>query len=187
MRNLNLLLCTLALFISANLLSQSGNFKTSYFTKELVNSILNQEGCTGIRMYPVVNPTTSQNEVMIVGIDNSGKEIYRPSSQTGKYRMCTGSTNNIAIDKDFAYQVADTYARVNENFVADLKESAVQSLMSGNSQGIAIDYLAVGFGNFGIRAYDSSSGLKAYGEQQPGNPCPSACGEPSQYLRPPQN
>lgn len=151
--------------------------QSSFFTRDLVSTILAQQGCSGIRMYPAISNNTQV--VIIIGIDGNGNEI------TSKYQMFTGVRENSAtyssIGKSQAKQACDAYFSQNESFTSEIGKSELEAMLSGNSLGITIK--PSGRNNFMVDAYtQGSEGLVAMGSAKSGAPCPSACGSPSQYL-----
>lgn len=165
------------LSFTTSISAQSSNIQTSFFTKDLVNTILAQPGCAGLRMYPAVN--NNSNVVLIIGIDGGGNEI------SSNYQMFTGLRDNNAtyssVGKSQAKTYCDTYFSNNESFSSDISKSTISALLSGSSLGISIQ--ASGGNNFMVSSYiRGSEGLTPSGGAKPGDPCPNACGSASQYL-----
>lgn len=46
-----------------------------FFGKDILNQILAQEGCMGIRMYHGVNPDTLEREIIIVGANSEEDDM----------------------------------------------------------------------------------------------------------------
>ncbi len=178
------IIAALALLVSSGLFAQSANIQASFFSKEVVSSILSQEGCTGLRMYPVI--ASSGTVVMIIGINASGDEIYKGSSYVGKYYVFSGiingNVNDVALTKEQAQAFCSAYSSKNSGFVSDFTSGSINSLLGGESAGISIKFSTSQTNNFLASAYKKENGAKTYGRSSPGEPCPSACGEPGQYL-----
>lgn len=49
--------------------------KGHFFGKEILNKILEQEGCMGIRMYYGVDPDTNKRELVIVGANSEEDDM----------------------------------------------------------------------------------------------------------------
>ena len=183
--NLKLIAITLVLFISTSIKAQSSP-QPSYFTKSLITSILAQEGCTGIRMYPARDLGKNVNVVLIVGIDASGNEIYNANSPYAKYHMFSGVKGSVvnyaSLDPQAAQAAVNAYFQSNPSFASKIAETKLESLISGQSQGIVIQYVVNEGSNFAASAYQDAGGPKPYGSLKPGDPCPTVCGEPTQYL-----
>ena len=179
MRNSLIKLMSLAVVLSIgfNASAQFSGIQTSFFTKDLVSTILAQQGCVGLRMYPSVN--NNANVVLIIGIDANGNEI------SSNYQIYTGIRENTAtyssIGKSQAKASCETYFNGHESFTSEISKSILQNLLGGSSLGIAIQASSSGT-NFMVSSYTQGEGLTPSGAAKAGDPCPSACGKPSQYV-----
>ncbi len=177
-------LSTLLLGLSFCVIAQ-GQPQNSYFTKGLVSSILSQRNCAGLRLYPATD-ANNNSVVMIIGIDANGNELYNEASSNYQYQMfsrVSGSTvTDVALNRQQAQTACSVYTSKNSSFVSDISAASVQSLLEGESAGISVVYSSSQTANFVVSAYKNERGVKAYGKTIPGEPCPSACGEPRQYL-----
>ncbi len=183
-----LIMAGIVLFTAFSLNAQTTDIATSYFSKSVIKSILNQRGCAGIRMYPVVDAKNVVT-VMIIGIDDNGKEIYNSNSPSSYYQIFTEVVGekvvNKALKKEEAKSGCSAYSTKNVAFVSDIDRKTIEKLFMRKSAGIVVQYVAVESGNFVVRAYEEDNGPKAFGESKPGDPCPSACGQSEMYLCPP--
>src|SRR5690554_3343976 len=50
-------------------------FKSFFVDIEMINLILNQEGCTGIRIYNGIEPVTNKENRVLVGVDVNGEDM----------------------------------------------------------------------------------------------------------------
>lgn len=50
-----------------------------YFGREILDQILQQRGCTGIRVYHAINDK-QEKQLMVVGVDNKGSNMLPASS-----------------------------------------------------------------------------------------------------------
>lgn len=183
MRNLysRLIAIVLLFTIISSSSAQSVEFKTSFFSKDLIKTILSQRGCEGLRIYPVFDKNRNSNSVVIVAIDANGDEL------SSKYQMFTGIKDNTptysSVGKSDAKSACEIYFSENKQFVSQIKKATAEAHLSGNSLGMAIQLDANQKGNFVVSGYENTrEGLKSTGNAKPGDPCPSACGDPRQYL-----
>ena len=187
MRNFSLASITgiFVLFTCYSLLSQSSGITTSFFNSNLVYSILNQPGCTGIRVYPAIDPYSNLAVAMIVGIDKSGNEMYNPNQSSSKYQIFNGASEPVLsreIDKQNASSACNLYYSKYSSFVTDFDRSMVEECVGRGSGGLAVQYVSGRNGNFAISSFSNEGGAQPSGAYKAGNPCPSDCGSPSQYL-----
>ena len=174
MKNLNSKVTAIVtmLFISFSMIGQN-----AFFSKTLVNTILAQQGCTGLRMYPVVDKSRNVNSVMIAGIDAQGNEV------SSKYQIYTGIKGNkpsySSLGKSEARSACDSYFSSNESFVSDISRNVVEGFLNGT---LGISIQADRGKNFLVSGYTQGEGPMPSGSSKPGDPCPSACGAASQYL-----
>lgn len=49
--------------------------KGHFFGKDILNKILEQDGCMGIRIYYGIDPDTNKRELVIVGADSSENDM----------------------------------------------------------------------------------------------------------------
>lgn len=181
MRNFSLasITCLVLLFTGFSLHSQN---TISYFDAGLVQSILNQEGCSGIRIYPAIDPSNNMQVAMIVGIDKYGNEIYNSS---GKYHIYNGGNDRVStksIDKQSATSACSSYFSKYSFFVSDFSSSIVHASLANGSSGIAVQFWSGRSGNFAISSFSNNGQPKSTGEYKTGAPCPSACDDSSKYL-----
>ncbi|WP_417602537.1 hypothetical protein [Owenweeksia hongkongensis] len=175
------LVATALLFaVSFSASAQSSEAQTFYFSKDLIKIVLSERGCEGLRMYPVIDEGRSTNSVIIVAIDERGNEL------SSKYQIFTGVRENnptySSLKKSDAQKACEAYFSKNKQFVSQVSKALIESIVSGNSLGIAIQLDANQKGNFMVSGYVNPGGLKTTGDAKPGDPCPNACGEPRQYL-----
>ncbi len=182
MRNLYTAFFAIALVFAStyHASAQSSEFQTSFFSKGLVKTVLSEPGCTGLRMYPVMDENNNSTSVIIVAIDARGNEL------SSKYQIFTGVKENQAtyasISKPNAKSACEAYFSKNKQFVSQISKAVVEAIISGNSLGLAVQLDANQRGNFMVTGYVNTDGLTPTGNSKPGDPCPNACGEPRQYL-----
>ena len=182
MKNLSL---TLLLSIVVSFAAFSQAPQPSYFTKVVITAILNQPGCAGIRVYPVLDSTNRTNTTMVIGIDANGKEIYDSSSQSTEYQMFVSAENDavvdLALNKSQAKYACGNY-KATSAFVADFTKSIVNGFLGDNSSGLFVSYTSKGGNNFNVHSYTTEGGLRSFGKASAGAPCPKTCGDGIDYL-----
>ncbi len=73
-----------------------GAIKAEYFSQKIINLILEQEGCVGIRVYNGLDATGGQSSVL-VGVDASGNDIVNGvlGDRSVKSPPFSGATNSL--------------------------------------------------------------------------------------------
>lgn len=182
MKNVSL---TLLLSVVVSIAAFSQTPQPSYFTKAVITAILNQPGCAGVRVYPVIDSTSRKNTTMVIGIDSKGKEMYNPSSQSTEYQMFVNAENNTvndkALNKGEAQYACSNYTG-SSAFVSDFTKSVLMGFLGDNSSGIFMSYTSKGGSNFNVHSYTTDGGLRSFGKAAAGAPCPKTCGDDINYL-----
>jgi hypothetical protein len=178
------------LLILTSITWAQSDIDTSYFPKETIISILKQNNCNGLRFYPAVN-SDGAVVTMLIGIDGEGNEIYSPRHNYSEYKLFSGIINNqvvlSSLPKEKATQACGAFTEKSAGFISDFSLEAVNKFLTAESAGVAMAFVSGENSNFSMQAYKENSDPAVYGSLALGDPCPSACGEKSQYLCQPEN
>lgn len=192
-------LTSLAFFVLFSVISISSQgqeaptISPSYFAKSLVSDILKQKDCTGIRVYPAKDVKTNKLTMMIIGIKADGSEIYNGLWSKTKYQLFEGVTNGQVscepLNSKNAKIACSGYSGNNPKFSADFKASDIDKFWGENGcTGMKLSTLfANSLNNFSAVAskLDGNS-FPDLGSPVAGDPCPTFCGNMSNYLCPAQ-
>ncbi|MDA0973073.1 MAG: hypothetical protein O2867_04985 [Bacteroidetes bacterium] len=162
----------------------------SFYRSSIINTILNNEGCFGIRVYPALNAKANTLTTMIIGIDKDGKELASDFASKYTYQMFKGVLNGKAaydpLNSTNARWTCSGYSLGNyPKFVAEFQKSALMDMINGNDGIRLVNTYSESRNNF------KASGAKLGGNDfdpstaaAEGEPCPAMCGNPSDYVSP---
>ncbi|GEM_PF-4115314 len=188
----------LLIFMNLAAVAQNTADERSYFTKDLLISILSQENCTGVRFYPIKDEVTKKNMVMLIGINDQGHELYDESSDISKYQVYRPqSKQNISAEhtkRDQAKTLVTNYFSSNSGFVSEFSKSELLKILANSPlkkrrDGIMVERSS-GSDNFSVGGYkkQNSKDPVPVGDTTSGGPCPTDCDPADRYLiSPPRN
>jgi len=175
----------LALLATLDVFAQT-SVPSSYYPAGDIQAILDQPGCRGIRVYPVYDESRETNATMLIGIDGNGNEIQSDTSSASRYRLYTGSSEDVpssrTLSRGEAQSACSAFNAGNSAFVSDINAGILAGCLGEGSEGLMLVYSSANGNNFLASAFRAENGLQGFGAQSPGDPCPTNCGSRSQYL-----
>ena len=163
------------------------NIPASFYPAGEIQAILAQPGCTGIRVYPVIDDQREAAvSTMLIGIDETGREIYNDTLATGRYRLFSGVNEGApasrTLSRSEAQAACSAFNAGNSAFVSDLNAGLLAGCLAEGSEGLMLSHSSAGGNNFQANGFQSENGLQGFGRTSPGDPCPTNCGARDQYL-----
>jgi hypothetical protein len=169
---------------------QAPSIPASFFDVSVVQNILDNDGCTAIRVYPVSDVRNNVLTTMIIGIDKDGRELSSEITPKYKYQMFKGILRGKAsydpLNSNNARSACAGYSQGNyPKFVAVFQKSTIEGMLNGND-GIGITNIySSEENNFeATGAKLNQSDYTPAGAAVAGEPCPHMCGNPANYVCP---
>ncbi|NNC82610.1 MAG: hypothetical protein HKN79_03460 [Flavobacteriales bacterium] len=159
----------------------------SFYDKELIADILGNENCTGLRVYPTLDLKKAQLSLMIIGVDESGAELYNWTNPKLKYQLYEGITDGKAdiepLSANNARKLCQAYSTAHVAFNSVIAKDKISDC-SGDCTGYSIRLTTKGT-NFNFEIVPAkivNNAVEIIGTPVAGDPCPTFCGDSGNYL-----
>ena len=176
----------------AQTLGEICGYTKAYFSKDELQALLKLSGCVGLRIYNAKESDKQTNcDVIAVAINSSGKEIgpvfgnkYLHAKSYDENTSCTSKKLSQSKARDFVIKVANSQLEYQKVFFS--KDLIDKRLNTEGSAGVAIipgkngsQTTILTTGANLVKGKISEVEAKYYKSQLP---CPTHCGDTSQYL-----